>query len=93
MFARTEAIDFALENGLKGANFIRRWDGRLFFYYWQSDETWLRHGSGGPADEPSEGKLAQVLAGRGDGWFVSARIDGSWFWYFDSSGDRVPHDG
>jgi hypothetical protein len=90
MFTRAEALEFAFEQGLKGANFVYRSGGQLVFYYWQSDETCLRHGDGSRTDEPTEGRLAQVLGGRGEGWFVSAKVDGSWSWYF-SPEDEVPH--
>ncbi len=91
MFTRTKAVDFALEGGLKGANFVSRGGGKLVFYYWEGSDTCLKHG--GAADEPLEDRLAEVLAGRGDGWFVSAKTDGEWFWYFDDSGVAVPHKG
>lgn len=89
MFTRTEAIDFAFENGLKGANFIHRGRGKLVFYYWESNQTTLTHGSR-PIDDPIDDRLGEVLRDRGDGWFVSARTDGEWFWYFDSVAG-VPH--
>ncbi len=89
MFTRVEAIEFALEKGLKGANFIHRGGGQLVFYYWEDNTTNLRHGSR-PGDEPVVGKLAEALQGQDDGWFVSAKTNGEWFWYFDSVAG-VPH--
>ena len=90
MFTRTEAIDFAIDQGLKGVNFVHRWDGKMQVY-WQGGWTSCLGDGDKPSAEPTEGRLAQVLAGRGDGWFVSARTDGEWFWYLDAE-TRVPHE-
>ncbi|KKK49984.1 hypothetical protein LCGC14_3129550 [marine sediment metagenome] len=90
MFTRSEAIDFAFERGLKGANFIYLRAGTVVVFYWEGNSTNLRYGSG-PDAHVTEGRLAEVLKDRDDGWFVSARTEGSWYWYFGDSGDKVPH--
>lgn len=89
MFTRTEAIDFAIDRGLKGINFVHRWKGKM--------QVYCSHGwacalveSDKPRAEPTDGRLAEVLRGRGDGWFVSAQTNGVWVWYFDN-GDEVLH--
>lgn len=90
MFTRTEAVDFAFINGLRGANFVCFTKEKLVVYYWEGRSTDLTYGSG-PDDLEFTGRLSDVLRRRGYGWFVSAKTDGVWFWYFDDSGDRVPH--
>lgn len=90
MFTRTEAVDFALERGLKGANFVYYAGGMLVVYYWIGDSTNLRYSSG-PSAIPMESGLVDVLRRRGSGWFVSAKVNKAWSWYFDN-GDVVPHD-
>ncbi len=90
MFTRSEAIDFAFERGLKAANFVYLRAGKIVVFYWEGNTTDLRYGSG-PDEHVTEGRLAEVLRGRDDGWFISAKTDGSWHWYFDASEDKVPH--
>ena len=93
MFTRTEAIDFALERGLEGANFVYRSGDVLQIYYSDGCLTCLGRNHDRVNISTSsfpDGRLAEVLAGRGDGWFVSAKVDGEWFWHFDSE-TKVPH--
>lgn len=90
MMTRTEAIEFAFENGLKGANFVHLGAGKIVVYYWEGLSTDLNYGSG-PDIHATEGRIAEVLKDRGDGWFVSAKTDGEWYWHFDSE-TRVPHE-
>ena len=83
MFTRTEAIDFAIDHGLTGVNFVHIWDGKMQVYWHEGWPSCLGKGDKS-YPEPTEGRLAEVLRDRGDGWFVSAKTDGEWFWYFDS---------
>ena len=90
MFTRTEAIDFAIDQGLKGVNFVHIWDGKMQVY-WRHGWASCLGDADKPQAKPTDGRLSEVLEGRGEGWLVSAKTDGAWHWYFDSSGDRVPH--
>ena len=72
MFTREEALEFAFEGGLKGANFVHRWNGKLTVWYWEGRGTMSYYGSG-PEDEPTAGRLAEALRDKPDGWFVSAK--------------------
>lgn len=90
MFSRIEAIEFAFKNGLRAANFINLREGKIVVFYWEGHSTDLKYGSG-PDALGTGGRLVEVLRDREDGWFISAKTDGSWYWYFDDSGYRVPN--
>ncbi len=93
MFTRTEAIDFALERGFKGANFVYCGGDKMQVYYCEDGNCLTCLGRNHiQADLPLEGRLAEALGKRGDGWFVSAKNNGTWYWHFDNAGDSVPHD-
>ena len=90
MFTRAEAIDFAFERGLKGANFVY-WDGeKIVIYYWEGRSTDLTYSSGPSAIDSQGDRHIEALRSRTPGWFVSAKVNKVWAWHF-SNGDVVPH--
>ena len=82
MFTRTEAIDFATEKGLTGTNFVYHRVG-IIRVFWQGDCV-------ADSKVESSSRLGLLLMGKGEGWFVSAKVAGAWYWYF-SGGEVVPH--